>query len=285
MPTETNRVTFGVHWENAAETTSNLLMAALPEVDRERLLSACRSVELPLSELLCERDELTAEVYFPTRAFVSLISLADARAGVELGMIGREGMLGSHLCLNVFKSPLRGVVQGQGHAWRIPTDEFIDHMQRSPALRGLMQRYQYFLTGQQATSAACLRFHQVDQRLARWLLMSDDRAPGSFLQMTQEFVAYMLGVRRVGTSVATSSLVREGLIDYRHGQIRLLDRDRLQHVACSCYEADRRSYDALFGGSHEQDRRASEDREPAIVPPQSSDVPERVHHDGIVGRD
>lgn len=147
-----------------------------------------------------------------------------------------------------------------------------------------MQPYQYFLTAQQATSAACLRFHQVDQRLARWLLMSDDRAPGGFLQMTQEFLAYMLGVRRVGTSVATSSLVREGIIDYRHGQIRLVDRDRLQHVACSCYVVDRRSYDALFGSTHQQDRWVSEDRKPAIVSPEQSDVPERAQHGGIVER-
>jgi hypothetical protein len=234
--------------------------------------------------LLCERDELTTDIYFPTTAFISLISLADARAGVELGMIGREGMLGSHLCLDVFQSPLRGVVQGPGHSWKIPTDEFIDQMQGSPALRNVMRRYQYVLTAQQAISASCLRFHQVEQRLARWLLMSDDRAPDGFLQMTQEFVAYMMGVRRVGTSVATSSLVREGIIEYRHGQIRVIDRGRLKHVACSCYASDRRSYDALFGGMHEQDRRASEDRETVASRPRSSDVPVRSHHDGLVRR-
>jgi len=266
------------------ETGQNRLIEALPTEDRERLLRACTSVELPLSELLCERDELTTHVYFPTRAFISLISLADARAGVELGMIGREGMLGSHLCLNVFKSPLRGVVQGQGHSWQISTDEFIDQMQSSPALVNVMQRYQYVLTAQQAISAACLRFHQLDQRLARWLLMSDDRAPGGFLQVTQEFVAYMLGVRRVGTSIATSSLVREGLIDYRHGQIRVVNRDHLKHVACSCYASDRRSYDALFGGVHEEDRRASVDRVPPVSSSLPSDVPVRSHHDGLVGR-
>jgi len=211
--------------------------------------------------------------------------MADARAGVELGMIGHEGMLGSHLCLDVFKSPLRGVVQGQGHSWQIPIDEFIDQMQNSSALRNVMQRYQYVLTAQQATSAACLRFHQVDQRLARWLLMSDDRAPGGFLQMTQEFVAYMMGVRRVGTSVATSSLVREGLIEYRHGQIRVIDRVRLKHVACSCYASDKRSYDSLFGRMHEEHRRASEDREMLARPPQSSDVLVQSHHDGLVRRE
>ncbi len=266
------------------ETVPNRLIAALPPRDRERLLRACSAVELPLSELLCDRDELTTHVYFPTRAFISLISLADARAGVELGMIGREGMLGAHLCLDVFKSPLRGVVQGEGHSWRIPTDEFIDQMQASPALRYVMQRYQYVLTAQQAISAACLRFHQVDQRLARWLLMSDDRAPGGFLPVTQEFIAYMLGVRRVGTCVATSSLVREGLIEYRHGQIRVVDRDRLRLASCSCYASDCRSYDALFGGAHEQDRRTGEERKPPDSP-LPSDVPVRSHHDGQVGRD
>ena len=228
------------------EASTNRLIAMLSLDVRERLVRASAYIELPLSELLCERDDLTTHVYFPTTAFISLISLADARAGVELGMIGCEGMLGAHLCLNVFTSPLRGVVQGAGHCWRIPADKFIDQMQSSPELRYVMQRYQYFLSSQQATSAACLRFHLIDQRLARWLLMSQDRAEMPFLQATQEFLAYMLGVRRVGTSIATSSLLREGLIEYRHGQIRVVDRERLKLAVCSCYAADLRAYSALF---------------------------------------
>jgi CRP-like cAMP-binding protein len=255
------------------ENTTNRLISALPEPDAARLLSACTPIELALSELLCERDDLTTHVYFPTTAFISLISLADARSGVELGMIGREGMLGAHLCLDVFQSPLRGVVQGAGQALRIPADEFIDHMQASPPLLHVMRRYQYVLTAQQATSAACLRFHLIDQRLARWLLMSQDCASGTFFQVTQEFLAYMLGVRRVGTSVATSSLLREGLIEYRHGQIRVIDRARLKLAACSCYAADRHSYDAMFGNHLEEDRRASEDCGREISSPPPSDVP------------
>jgi CRP-like cAMP-binding protein len=267
------------------DTTQNRLISLLPPADSERLVAACTSVELSLSELLCERDELTTHVYFPTSAFISLISLADARAGVELGMIGREGMLGAHLCLSVFKSPLRAVVQGAGQALRIPADEFIDHMQASSALRHVIQRFEYVLTAQQATSAACLRFHQIDQRLARWLLTSQDSAPRAFLQVTQEFLAYMLGVRRVGTAVATSSLLREGIIEYRHGQIRVIDRDRLKQASCSCYASDRRSYDMLFGKSHEEDRRAGEDcgREISARPP--SDVPLRAHQHGTVDYD
>ncbi len=265
------------------ENTSNHLISVLPDSDAERLIAACTPVELALSELLCERDDLTTHVYFPTTAFISLISLADARAGVELGMIGREGMLGAHLCLDVFQSPLRGVVQGAGSALRIPAGEFIDQMTASAPLRHVMRRYQYVLTVQQVTSAACLRFHLIDQRLARWLLMSQDCAPGASFQVTQEFLAYMLGVRRVGTSVATSSLLRDGLIEYRHGQIRVIDRAGLKLSACSCYAADRHSYDALFGNHLEEDLRASEDCGREISPPPPSDVPLRDLHDVAQG--
>ena len=274
----------GAAFRSPLENTSNHLIAALPAPDAERLLAACTPVELALSELLCERDDLTTHVFFPTTGFISLISLADSRAGVELGMIGREGMLGAHLCLDVFTSPLRAVVQGAGTALRVAADEFIDLMAASSALCHVMRRYQYVLTAQQATSAACLRFHLIDQRLARWLLMSQDCAPGTFFQVTQEFLAYMLGVRRVGTSVATSSLLRDGLIEYRNGQVRVIDRARLKLSACSCYAADRRSYDALFGNHLEEDRRASEDSGAEIPSPPPSDVPLRVLHDSTGAR-
>lgn len=266
------------------QDTQNRLIAMLPSEARERLLRAASPVELPLSQLLCERDDLTTHVYFPTTACISLISLADARAGVELGMIGCEGMLGAHLCLNVFTSPLRGVVQGAGHCWRLPAEVFIDQMQSSPALRYVMQRYQYFLSSQQATSAACLRFHLIDQRLARWLLMSQDRANLPFFPATQEFLAYMLGVRRVGTSIATSSLLREGLIEYRHGQIRVVDRDGLRLAVCSCYAADLRAYGALFPHADEPGLDAETSHLEAPVPQLVSDVPARPTMSDSQGR-
>jgi hypothetical protein len=256
------------------DTVSNHLIEKLPADIRRRLLDACCPVELPLSELISERDELTTHVYFPTTAFISLISMADSRAGVELGMIGREGMLGAHLCLNVYTSPLRGVVQGKGQAWRIPVDEFIDQMQASSTLLNLMQRYVYALNSQQATSAACLRFHQLDQRLARWLLMSQDRSQDEFLPLTNEFLAYMIGVRKVGSAIASSTLLREGMVEYRHGQIRVIDRDRLKTASCSCYASDNQTYQTLFGNYREQDCLAADVEVGDSAAP--SDVPVRL---------
>ena len=264
-------------------TAVNHLIARLPAGDRDRLLSVCKRVELVLSTVLSERGEKTVWTWFPIDSFISLISLVDDHGGVEVGMVGAEGMVGAQLALGVPTSPVRALVQGSGHAWRVAAPDLTRLLKASAALRRVMNRYVYVLMSQQATSAACLRFHQIDQRLARWLLMSQDRAGATTFHLTQEFLAYMLGVRRVGTAVATSALVREGLIEFRHGQIRVFDRDRLKQAACSCYASDRRSYEALFGSAHAEDRRASEDGGRELSPPPPSDVPLRAHHHGLVG--
>jgi len=227
-------------------TATNHLIDRLPPADRERLLAACEPVELALSTILCERGERTAHAYFPTAAFISLISLVDGHGGVEVGMVGREGMVGAQLALGVPVSPLRALVQGPGLAWRVPAQDLADQLADSPALREGMAKYLYVLMAQQATAAACLRFHLIDQRLARWLLMTQDRAQSERFHVTQEFLAYMLGVRRVGVTVAASGLQRDGLIEYHRGELTVLDRGALEKAACSCYAADSRSYAALL---------------------------------------
>ena len=228
-------------------TVQNHLIELLPSADRARLLNVCEPVVLTLSEVLCEPGEVTRHVYFPTEGFISLVAIASGSPGVEVGMVGREGMLGAHLVLGVGTSPLHALVQGQGTAWRIPARAFISELRRSAPLKQHLHRYLYVLMAQQAASAACLRFHLIGQRLARWLLMCQDRADADSFHVTQEFLAYMLGMRRVGITAAAGALQKEGLIQYSRGQMTVLDRIGLKAAACSCYEADRHTYSDLVG--------------------------------------
>ena len=227
-------------------TAVNHLIARLPDRDRDRLLAACEPVDLALSTVLCERGESTDWAWFPTDSFISLVSLVAGHGGVEVGMVGAEGMVGAQLALGVPTSPLRALVQGAGAAWRISASALAAQIDASAALRECLKRYVYVLMSQQATSAACLRFHQIDQRLARWLLMSQDRARADSFHLTQEFLAYMLGVRRVSVTVAAGSLQRAGLIEYHRGEVTVLDRPALELAACDCYAADNTAYAALL---------------------------------------
>ena len=226
-------------------TVENQLIKLLPRKDRLRLLAICEPVDLVLAEVLCEPGRPTRHVYFPTEGFISLVAAIDGSPGVEVGMVGREGMVGAQLVLGVVTAPLHAVVQGAGGAWRIGTAAFRAELARSPALQRGLGRYVYVLMTQLATSAGCLRFHLIGARLARWLLMSQDRAHADNFHVTHEFLAYMLGVRRVGVTVAASALQSSGLIEYHRGDFTVLDRSGLEAAACGCYAADREAYAAL----------------------------------------
>lgn len=228
-------------------TVQNRLIERLPRKDRARLLSLCEPVHLVLSKVLSEPDTLVRHVYFPTGGFISLVAMIEGTPGVEVGMVGSEGMLGAELALGVVTAPLHSLVQGAGAAWRLDVATFRRELARSTALQRGLQRYLYVLAAQLATSAACLRFHLISPRLARWLLMTQDRAHSESFRVTQEFLAYMLGVRRVGITVAAGVLQRNGLIRYRRGDFTVLDRPGLEAVACSCYAAGRKSYADLLG--------------------------------------
>lgn len=224
----------------------NHLIELLPDKDRARLLAICEPVQLVLSEVLSEPGNPISHVYFPTEGFISLVALLEGSPGVEVGMVGREGMLGAHLALRVVAAPLRAVVQGTGASWRIGTVAFRRELARSVSLQRGLNRYLYVLMAQQAAAAACLRFHLTGQRLARWLLMSHDRAHCDSFHVTHEFLAYMLGMRRVGITAAASALQRSGLIEYHRGELTVLDRRGLEAAACSCYAADRQTYAELL---------------------------------------
>ena len=173
--------------------------------------------------------------------------MVDGSPGVEVGMVGREGMLGAQLVLGVVTAPLHALVQGSGSSWRVATVPFKRELARSAALRQVLNRYLYVLMAQQATSAACLRFHLIGQRLARWLLMSQDRAQSESFHITHEFLAYKLGLRRDGITAAASTLQRDGLIEYHRGEIKVINRSGLEAVACSCYASNQKTYADLLG--------------------------------------
>lgn len=177
------------------------------------------------------------QVYFPIDGFISLVAKTDHHPDMGVGMIGREGMLGAQLILGVESTPLRALVQGSGAAWRVEMRSFRRELERSNPLQRSLKRYVYVILEQLAISNACLRFHQIGPRLARWLLMSQDRAHADHFHVTHEFLAYMLGVRRVGITAAAGALQDGGLIRYHRGELTVLDRRGLEAVACSCYAA------------------------------------------------
>ncbi len=227
-------------------TPQNHLIERLARRDRLRLLAVSEPVMLVLADVLCEAGKPTRHVYFPTDGFISLVANIDDKPGVEVGMVGREGMLGAQLVLGVTTAPLHALVQGAGTALRIGAPAFRLELGRSAAMRRGLERYVYVLMSQLASAAACLRFHLIDQRLARWLLMSQDRAHSDSFHVTHAFLAYMLGVRRVSVTNAAGGLQRVGLIAYHRGELTVLDRKGLEAAACSCYAQGQRTYADLL---------------------------------------
>jgi CRP-like cAMP-binding protein len=211
------------------------------------LLTHCESVELAFGDRLCEQGGRIRHVYFPIGGFISLISSIGGRARLEVGLAGSEGMLGVSLLMGVRDAPLRALVQGAGRALRIDATKFSRALTRSPVLRQTLTRYLYVLMSQLAQMAACTRFHVVEARLARWLLMMRDRASSNEFNITQEFLAHMLGVRRVGITRAAGSLQRRKLIRYSRGQITILDGRGLERASCECYAAGGEMYEQLLG--------------------------------------
>lgn len=222
--------------------TENHLIALLPRQDRLRLLKVCEPVALVVSEVLASQGKPASHVYFPIQGFISLVTVMDGKPGLEVGMVGREGMLGMQLALGLVLAPLHALVQGPGKAWRVESRAFQAQLLKSPALQRNLNRYLYVLMAQLAAATACQRFHSLGPRLARWLLMSQDRCHSDSFVATHELLAQVLGVRRVGVTMAAGDLQRDGLIEYHRGHVAVLDRLGLEAAACSCYAEDRTVY-------------------------------------------
>lgn len=225
----------------------NALLAALPRKDRLHLLAGCEEVSLVLSDVLFEAGDRMRTVHFPTSGFISLLTPVDGATRLEVGLVGDEGMLGTPLVLGVALSPLQALVQGAGTALRMDAAPFRRELGRSPALQQLLDRYLFVRMAQLGQAAGCTRFHLVEARLARWLLMTRDRAHSNRFHITHEFLAMMLGVRRAGVTKAASSLQKHRLIRYSRGDIEVLDGAGLEAASCACYRADREIYHRALG--------------------------------------
>lgn len=215
---------------------ANRLLAGLPRADRERLRADLELVTLTFGEVLHEAGDPIRHVYFPNDALVSLLTLVDRRHVLEVGMVGREGMVGVALALGIGVSPVRALVQGGGTALRMKTASFRKLLQQCPSLQRGANLYTHALISQVAKTAACNRFHVVEARLARWLLMTRDRVFSNHFRLTQEFLGDMLGVRRAGVTQAAYALKQRKLIDYSRGYLSIINERGLEAASCSCYE-------------------------------------------------
>lgn len=225
----------------------NRLVATLTGPDRQRLSADFVQVELRCAEVICRSGERMKHVYFPTEGIISLVTTLRDGSRLEVGSIGHEGMHGSSLVLGVNTSAQHAIVQRSGMAWRLGAAAFQQQLRNSITLRRLLNCYVYVLMGQLAQTTACSHYHQVRARLARRLLMSRDQARGDQFHVTQEFLAHMLGVRRVGITNAANSLREEGLIDYRRGAITILDGPALELASCACYRGANDMYERALG--------------------------------------
>jgi CRP-like cAMP-binding protein len=224
----------------------NRLLGGLPAADQRRIVAGSETVELNFADVLYELGDSLRYVYFPTGGFISLIIPIDQHAALEVGLVGDEGMFGSPLALGIDVSPVRAVVQGAGSALRMDAATFRNNLDRSPPFQRAIDHFLYVQLSQLAQTAACTRFHVVEARLARWLLMTQDRAHASSFHVTQEFLAFMLGVRRVGVTKAAGALQDRKLIQYSRGNITVLDRRGLKAASCGCYRADCESYERIM---------------------------------------
>jgi CRP-like cAMP-binding protein len=214
---------------------SNRLLAALPTKEYERLNSKLEPFILNYGDNIFSTGALIKHVYFPNSGIVSLLSAVDERSLLEVGIVGREGMVGLPLFLGVKRSMTRALVQGSGNAMRLTSAAFNVECELGGELPVVLRRFTHSLMSQISQSAVCFRFHSVEQRLARWLLMTSDRIGSNDFPLTQEFLSNMLGVRREAVNKSAVEFHSRGLINYSRGQIKIIDRRKLKQAACKCY--------------------------------------------------
>ena len=224
----------------------NHLLAALPDNEYERLLPHLERIHLPLGKTLTESGDFSNYVHFPTTAIVSLLHVLANGSSAEIAVVGREGVVGVALFMGGSSMPSRALVQSEGSAYRLNGSLLNEEFNRNPAMQHLFMRYIMALLAQMAQTAVCNRHHSIDQQLCRWLLLSMDRLSGNVLNMTQELIADMLGVRREGVTEAAGKLQDAGLISYSRGCLTILDRPGLEARVCECYAVVKKEFIRLL---------------------------------------
>ena len=216
---------------------ANAILATTQPSHRQQLDKHLKLVTFDFGDVLYEPGQAISKVYFPVTALISLLTVVEARMALEVGMIGREGLVGIPLALGIKVSPVRALVQGAGQALQMSAHAFIERLASVPAFQRTVSAFAHELMQQISQTAACNRFHKVDARLARWLLMTRDRVGALEFRLTHEFLGHMLGVRREGVTQAANRLQGKGLIEYARGHLHILDGAGLEEAACPCYEA------------------------------------------------
>ena len=224
----------------------NRILRALPLPEYDRLIAELRPVRLHLRDTLIEPNAEIANVWFVREGVGSMVATEQEGGQIEVGTIGNEGFVGLPLLHGVDQMPYQVIVQVEGDAWKMRADAFRRIVDERPAVRHLCLRYAQYFSNQMAQSVACNRLHTVEERCARWVLMTHDRVDGDRFELTQEFLAVMLGVRRAGVSVAMGVLQRAKILTYIRGRITILDRAALESGACDCYRITRQAQTRLF---------------------------------------
>jgi CRP-like cAMP-binding protein len=237
------------HNQNPQHLMDNRILAALPAEEMERLLPHLEEVRLDLGDVISRPDEKLEYVYFPKRGTISVCAIMEDGAQVEVGVIGNEGMYGLPVFFKTNTAPLQAMVQLPDGALRMSAEAFIREVEECEHLRNLLLHYAQAFFIQAAQTAACNRLHPIEGRLARWLLMCQDRTKSELLQLTHEFISMMLGVRRAGVSTTAGKLKDTGIIDYQRGFIRIRDRRGLEKISCECYGVVRKEFDRLLGSN------------------------------------
>jgi len=219
-----------------ARAGANLLLLSLPDTDQRHLSLLCQTVQVETGQVLYEAGQPMRHVYFPLDALISLLAVAEGRMTLEVGSVGREGMLGASVVLGHELAQVRAVVQRSGRGYRMAAGDFVTEFHRMDSLQRLLHRYIDTLLAQTIQIAVCSRFHVLEARLARSLLITRDRLQSEKFHLTHEFLAHALGVRRVGVTKAASALQQQRLITYSRGNIEILDSTGLESASCHCYE-------------------------------------------------
>jgi CRP-like cAMP-binding protein len=225
----------------------NHILAALPAGDYRRIASKIEPFSFRRGQLLYEPDRPISHVYFPRTGVASIVTRLAEGGTIEIATVGNEGMVGLPAYLGNGSSAMEVMVQISGDAARMSTRTFRQEIRAIASLRDVIRRYTQARMTQLGQSAACNRVHSIVERCSRWLLASHDRVPGDRFHLTQEFLAEMLGVRRATVTQVAGALKRRGLIDYRRGMIRILDRKGLEKTACECYRLIRSEHQRLVG--------------------------------------
>jgi len=232
--------------ESRPELARNRLLARLPPEEFERLLPHLGRVTFSLGEVIYESGGRQSYIYFPTTAIISLLYLMENGSSAEMGVAGKEGLVGVALFMGGDTVPNRAVVQSAGASLRMKTKVLQDEFSRGGTFQRLLLRYTQALMTQMSQPAVCNRLHTIEQQLCRWLLLSHDRLDSDELVMTQELIANMLGVRREGVTHAAGRLQEQGLISYVRGRINVLDRRGLEAAVCECYGVVKDEYERLL---------------------------------------